>query len=457
MPGTRACSARMNAERLERSNDEHRQRLVGRPPLLRRGRRPPRHAREAARRLPVWRDELGARRAALADAARAHPGPILRGARLSPPVADRGARARTGTTSTSCRRWLAKPASRRGSMWRCSTKVGRSRRRRVRARELSQRDARPARGVAERSDAAAIPSGWSSTAPAAGGSGAWCRWPIRRRGVPSSTDGSRLLGPTRVRGAVRVPALAIASGRHRRPVRVQRAGARATSARGTASTSRAKHSTCRPGATCSGDYLTTLLGELRAALGRRRAGGSASARARGDVLGPPLGNATLHWREWVRRGLIDHLVIDQNSSQCPSMWHQLWPMHRGTGYVQNYLDGTGLPPLDRAPVDDVCAGHLRQPHATVRRAPVARALAAMRERDCRGNRRRRPGWSSAPSATTTPRRCARRLARGTGSSARPLAQIRNSRPTDDRRERPQHRRHLPRAAAGDRCRAARAG
>jgi hypothetical protein len=27
------------------------------------------------------------------------------------------------------------------------------------------------------------------------------------------------------------------------------------------------------------------------------------------------------------------------------MWHQLWPMHRGTGYLQNYLDGEGLPPL----------------------------------------------------------------------------------------------------------------
>jgi hypothetical protein len=27
------------------------------------------------------------------------------------------------------------------------------------------------------------------------------------------------------------------------------------------------------------------------------------------------------------------------------MWHQLWPMHRGDGYVQNYLDGRGMPPL----------------------------------------------------------------------------------------------------------------
>ncbi|MBI3049247.1 MAG: hypothetical protein HYY76_13165 [Acidobacteria bacterium] len=93
-----------------------------------------------------------------------------------------------------------------------------------------------------------------------------------------------------------------------------------------------------------GEYLTTLLVELRDALAarHRRLG---IGVARGDVLGPPLGNQTLPWRKWVRRGLIDQLVVDQNSSQCPSMWHQLWPMHRGTGYVQNYLDGTGLPPL----------------------------------------------------------------------------------------------------------------
>ena len=94
----------------------------------------------------------------------------------------------------------------------------------------------------------------------------------------------------------------------------------------------------------AGGYLTQLLVDLRAAL---RSDGRALAvgAARGDVLGPPLGNQTLQWRDWVGRDLIDALVIDQNSSQCPSMWHQLWPMHRGTGYVQNYLDGRGLPPL----------------------------------------------------------------------------------------------------------------
>jgi hypothetical protein len=93
-----------------------------------------------------------------------------------------------------------------------------------------------------------------------------------------------------------------------------------------------------------GDYLTTFLFELREVLsnkGLRLAVGT----ARGDVLGPPLGNATLQWRNWVTRGLIDELVINQNSSQCPSMWHQLWPMHRGYGYLQNYLDGYNMPPL----------------------------------------------------------------------------------------------------------------
>ena len=104
-----------------------------------------------------------------------------------------------------------------------------------------------------------------------------------------------------------------------------------------------------------GECLTTLLVELRdamkrAGLSERRVG---VGIARGDVLGPPLGNATLHWADWIRRGLVDHLVIDQNSSQCPSMWHQLWPMHRGTGYLQNYLDD-GLPPL---------ADHLRNAYA----------------------------------------------------------------------------------------------
>jgi len=93
-----------------------------------------------------------------------------------------------------------------------------------------------------------------------------------------------------------------------------------------------------------GEYLTTFLSELRQRLnhlGVRLAVGV----PRGDVLGPPMGNTTLYWGDWVKRGIIDELVINQNSCQCPSMWHQLWPMHRGYGYLQNYLDGHNMPPL----------------------------------------------------------------------------------------------------------------
>jgi hypothetical protein len=93
-----------------------------------------------------------------------------------------------------------------------------------------------------------------------------------------------------------------------------------------------------------GEYLTMFLAELRQALtheGIRLAVGV----ARGDVLGPPLGNTTLQWRDWVKKELVDELIINQNSSQCPSMWHQLWPMHRGYGYLQNYLDGYNMPPF----------------------------------------------------------------------------------------------------------------
>src|SRR6185503_11111428 len=96
-----------------------------------------------------------------------------------------------------------------------------------------------------------------------------------------------------------------------------------------------------------GEYITMLLRELREALTQRRMADRqiAVGVARGDVLGPPLGNTTLQWRDWIRSGLVDHFIVNQNSSQCPSMWHQLWPMHRGSGYLQNYLDGHGLPAL----------------------------------------------------------------------------------------------------------------
>ena len=100
-----------------------------------------------------------------------------------------------------------------------------------------------------------------------------------------------------------------------------------------------------------GTYLTRLLAELGQAM-KESGRGLGVGCARGDVIGPPIGNATLQWREWVARGLLDDLVINQGSSQCPSLWIQLWPMHRGYGYVQSYLDGHNMPALGEQLTDD---------------------------------------------------------------------------------------------------------
>lgn len=93
-----------------------------------------------------------------------------------------------------------------------------------------------------------------------------------------------------------------------------------------------------------GEYITNFLHELRKKLEKVKIK-LAVGVARGDVLGPPLGNTTLFWRKWIKERIVDELIINQNSSQCPSLWHQLWPMHRGFGYRQNYLDGYNMPAL----------------------------------------------------------------------------------------------------------------
>ena len=90
-----------------------------------------------------------------------------------------------------------------------------------------------------------------------------------------------------------------------------------------------------------GDYLTEFLRETSLALGKKGMVLGVGV-PRGDIIGPPLGNWQLQWRSWIEEGIVRELVIDQNSSQCPSMWHQLWPMHRGYGYLQNYIDGKNL-------------------------------------------------------------------------------------------------------------------
>lgn len=103
-----------------------------------------------------------------------------------------------------------------------------------------------------------------------------------------------------------------------------------------------------------GGYLTRFLTELRESVGT--SADLAVGCARGNVVGPPIGNITLDWRTWVEKRIADDLVIGQNSSRCPSMWHQLWPMHHGRGYVQDYLDGANLPPLEK---------HLRESYCPV--------------------------------------------------------------------------------------------
>ena len=88
-----------------------------------------------------------------------------------------------------------------------------------------------------------------------------------------------------------------------------------------------------------GSYVTQFLELLRGALESRGLRLSVGC-ALGNVVGHPLGNATLEWRSWVSEGLIDELVVNHNSSRCPSMWHQLWPMHEGTGYIEDRRDAT---------------------------------------------------------------------------------------------------------------------
>lgn len=94
-----------------------------------------------------------------------------------------------------------------------------------------------------------------------------------------------------------------------------------------------------------GKYLTIFLQEMRTELKyfNKKLGVGC---ARGDILGPPLGNTSLDWPTWIKKDLIDQLIINQNSSVCPSTWLDLWPMHRGNGYLQNYLTSENMPVLD---------------------------------------------------------------------------------------------------------------
>jgi hypothetical protein len=113
-----------------------------------------------------------------------------------------------------------------------------------------------------------------------------------------------------------------------------------------------------------GGYFTEFLRGLKRELGRRTL---SIGVPRGGIIGPPIGNWDLEWAKWVRDSIVDEIVVDQNSSQCPSMWHSLWPMHRGYGYLQNYIDGKGLLPLER---------DLEETYAPVLTGSAARLYAA---------------------------------------------------------------------------------
>jgi hypothetical protein len=95
-----------------------------------------------------------------------------------------------------------------------------------------------------------------------------------------------------------------------------------------------------------GEFLTMFLREVASFLhsrGKELLVGIPRAR----YLGPPIGNLYLDWECWIRDGIVDALVIDQVAAICPSTWIWLWPKEQqGYGYVQNYLTGKGIPPLD---------------------------------------------------------------------------------------------------------------
>jgi hypothetical protein len=93
-----------------------------------------------------------------------------------------------------------------------------------------------------------------------------------------------------------------------------------------------------------GSCFTRFLRDLKDALSKRGMTLGVGI-PRGDIIGPPIGNWELQWRAWIRERIVDELVVDQDSSRCPSMWHPLWPMLRGYGYLQNHIDGKGLLPL----------------------------------------------------------------------------------------------------------------
>ena len=318
-----------------------------------------------ARRTGCWLDSL-------ADATHADPWALPEGAGADG-TGSTGPAGSAGMTLTSFRasrvRWACAPIF----MWRCSTKAG------LLHRPASGRSAITTRGTVatlpgKATSAAVIPSTWWWTARDGRGSRESCRSLIPRC-VPISASAS--LAPSR---ATEFDGLFVCLRSQLKPARFgdqygfnKPACLEFKTRYGT--DPRSEPFDLRAWRQHLGSYLTVFFRELRVALrvvGRRLAGGV----PRGDVLGPPLSNAELQWRTWVAEGTLDELVVNQNSSRCPSMWHELWPMHRGIGYVQNYLNSSQMVTLRTQLAEDyspVCQpSHTR---LSVARQWKARSLA----------------------------------------------------------------------------------
>ena len=89
-----------------------------------------------------------------------------------------------------------------------------------------------------------------------------------------------------------------------------------------------------------GEYLTELLAQAKQLLqkGRQRL---SLAIPRGQYLGPPYGNLYLDWKHWVRKGLVDELVVNVISGR------QLTEGLSGHGYPCNPEEDIGTNPLSQ--------------------------------------------------------------------------------------------------------------
>ena len=176
------------------------------------------------RRLPVWRDELGAGALHWRMLRSRIPGNVRRGSRLPSSVGSGGQYASAGTTSRSCPRWLARPVSRRGSTsplfdegWPLAPEH---------VRRVSYHNEMHGQHVAWQSRLTRDHPQWLVIDRAGREQQEGVvslAYPEARRAFIDRW--MSLIEADEFDGLVRVPPFTVAAGRYRRPVRVQRAGA----------------------------------------------------------------------------------------------------------------------------------------------------------------------------------------------------------------------------------------